>query len=794
MKPVRVTVVETHPIQYTAPWYRYLTQECPELDVTVLYASRPNPAQQGVGYGGAFEWDAGLLDGYRSRVVRPSRPDETFDSSTFGGIDVKEIGDALLETAPDVALVAGWHSISQLRAIAACRRRRIPLIYRGDTHLGSRPRGIRALAWAIKTRTLLRQYDAHLAVGRRSREYLRAHGVSATRIFWSPHAVDNAFFAAMAAPHLSEGGRAEARRALGFRDDDFLVAFVGRFDRRKRLGDVIAAAARLGSSTAVVAVGSGDALREWESEAARLGVRVAWIGFTNQRDLGRLYAAVDCLALPSASESWGLVVNEALATGLPAVVSDTVGCAPDLIVAGETGETFRCGDVDALAAALARVRARGGRSGMAAACRAQVAGASFAAATAGLVAAAQSLSARRAPRVIACCGGMVIVSGLERMTFEVLRVIRQRGGAVHCIVNGWENHRIVPLAHAIGASWSTGFYHYGFSWRTRNPLRHAQSLWEIVRTSSGLLRDARRFRPTHVLVPDYAAVLRNAPALALLRLFGVETVFRIGNAPERGAIYQLLWRRLLPPFVSTFVPNSRFGLSRLQDTGVPTRKITMIRNALSRRTVGEDTDADVVRLATAHRTLLTAGQIAPFKGTHLAVAAALSLIADGEDLHAIIAGAIPVWPPELVTYVSDLRRQIDRAGASGRIHFVGARENLLAIMKASYLLVAPILQEETFGNVVLEARSVGLPVVTFDRGALGELVAHRQTGYVCSSADLDGLREGIRHFLTNPGERERASANSIAAAAAADNDCTTTEFERRWWELFEVSSALEKAG
>jgi len=392
------------------------------------------------------------------------------------------------------------------------------------------------------------------------------------------------------------------------------------------------------------------------------------------------------------------------------------------------------------------------------------------------------------PRVIACCGGMVIVSGLERMTFEVLRVIRERGGVVHCVVNDWENHRIVPLAERIGASWSTGFHNVGFTRHTLNPIRHARSLLEIVRTSAGLIRDALRFRPTHVLVPEYTAILRNAPALALLRLSGVRIVFRIGNAPERGQVYDLLWRRVLPPLVTTFVPNSRFSYGRLQETGVPARKITLIRNALSRRVVRDQTDEDVVRLAASRRTLLTVGQIAPFKGTHLAVEAALGLIAEGHDIQAIIAGALPIWPADLVTYVQDLQERIAVAGAGDRIHFVGGRENVPAIMRASFVLAAPILQEETFGNVVLEARSVGLPVVTFARGGLGELVTHGQTGYICPTADLAGLSEGLHYFLTQPGERDRASANSLAAATGPDNDCTATEFERRWWALFKRAS------
>jgi hypothetical protein len=118
-----------------------------------------------------------------------------------------------------------------------------------------------------------------------------------------------------------------------------------------------------------------------------------------------------------------------MATGLPAIVSDAVGCMPDLIVPGSTGDVFRGGDAADLASALARVRAGGARERMADACRAHIARSTFAEATRGLVAAAEAVAAqRRTPRVIACCGGMVMVSGLERMTFEVLRVVRRRAG------------------------------------------------------------------------------------------------------------------------------------------------------------------------------------------------------------------------------------------------------------------------------------------------------------------------------------------------------------------------------
>jgi glycosyltransferase involved in cell wall biosynthesis len=788
MNPIRLTVAATHPVQYMSPWFRHVTTHCPEVELTVVYAARPTPAQQSVGFGRPFAWDTPLLDGYSYRVVRDQAPGR-FDSESFRGLDVPELPEAVVGTEPDVVLVAGWNSVTLVRVIAACRRRRIPLIYRGDTHLGARPSGWRGPAWTAKTRAMLRAYSAWLAVGVRSRDYLVAHGASPTRIYASPHAVDNGFFAAAAAPHLTHAGRRAARAVYGVRPEDFVALFVGKVSERKRVLDAIRTVGRLGSDAALLIVGAGDDEPRAREEAERLGVRVAWAGFQNQTELGRAYAAADCLVVPSDFESWGLVVNEAMATGLPAVVSDGVGCRPDLIEPGVTGEVAAAGDVEAMAAALARVRDCGGRSAMAEACRERVSRFTFERASVGLVAACQALAARRprAPRVIACCGGMVVVSGLERMTFEVLRVVRARGGAVHCVVNEWENFRIVDLAERAGASWSIGRYNYDLNRASLSPLRLIRSVASILVTSAGLLRDAARFRATHVLVPEHAIVLRNAPALALLRLFGVRIVFRIANAPERGRLYDLLWRLVLPPLVTTFVPNSRFSYGRLQETGVPERKITLIRNALSRRAVRERTDDDVVRLAAARRTVLTVGQIAPFKGTHLTIEAVARLVSEGHDAQAIVVGAIPAWPPELVAYARDLAGRARELGVDDRVHFVGPRENVLAIMRASYVLAAPILQEETFGNVVLEARSVGLPVVAFARGGIGELVTDGETGVLCRAENVDGLVEGLRRFFERPAERARASANSLAAAAAGD-DTAPVEFERRWWALFARAS------
>lgn len=397
-----------------------------------------------------------------------------------------------------------------------------------------------------------------------------------------------------------------------------------------------------------------------------------------------------------------------------------------------------------------------------------------------------SVKDERKPRVIACCGGMVIVAGLERMTFEVLRVLRERGAEVHCIVNDWENHRIVALAEQIGASWSTGYYWHAFGRRLMNPFRLAQFLWDVLMTSCGLLGDARRFRPTHVLLPDFVTALKNAPALALLRCLGVKAILRVGNHPPPGRFYSLLWSRVISPLVNLIVANSFFSQRKLLEAGTSSSKTIVIRNSVSERLIAPETDAEIVRLAQSRRTILCVGQIAPFKGTHLAVEAGLKLLAEGEDIQVVIVGRLPNWPPEFVEYVETMQSQIEKAGAGGRIHFVGECQNVPAIMRVSYLLAAPILQEETFGNVALEAKNAGLPVAAFPTGGLLELVEHERTGFVCRDSSLESLLEGIRYFLHQPAARDAASAACLAEVRQPDFGYSQAAFQAAWWEVFGI--------
>ena len=229
---------------------------------------------------------------------------------------------------------------------------------RGDSHLNT-PRSLaKRSAKRMAYPTLLRVFNGALYVGQRNLDYWRHYDYPNDRLFFSPHCVDNDFFA--------ERATAEARKTVrmrfGIRETSSIALFAGKLVEFKRPVDLIKAAARVrsqGLDLQVMIAGSGQLKQSICSEAKNLGVPVHFMGFQNQSEMPGAYAAADLLVLPSdGRESWGLVANESLACGTPVVISDAVGCAPDLAGDQAVGRIFPLGDIQALAEAISSIARR----------------------------------------------------------------------------------------------------------------------------------------------------------------------------------------------------------------------------------------------------------------------------------------------------------------------------------------------------------------------------------------------------------------------------------------------------
>jgi glycosyltransferase involved in cell wall biosynthesis len=203
---------------------------------------------------------------------------------------------------------------------------------------------------------LLSQASGCIVPGMRSFDYCRILGMPESRIFVAPNAVDREFFRSQA-DHLLPR-REEIRRELAL--SGVVILFVGRMvEEYKNISYLIRSFQRLktsGKEVSLSMVGDGPDRANYEEMVKRQNIfGVRFLGEMDHDQLCRVYAAADIMVLPSRSETWGFVLNEAMEFGLPLVVTDRVGAGPDLVHPGENGFIVPSGDEAALVKALEKL-------------------------------------------------------------------------------------------------------------------------------------------------------------------------------------------------------------------------------------------------------------------------------------------------------------------------------------------------------------------------------------------------------------------------------------------------------
>jgi glycosyltransferase involved in cell wall biosynthesis len=348
----RLAIVVSHPIQYYAPWFRVLADRG-GFPLRVFYLWDPGVGSRNdPGFGRPVTWDVDLRSGYESEFV----PNRAGDPGThhFRGLDNPGMADRLEAWQPDAILLFGYNWLTHQRVIRWAGRRRIPLIFRGDSHfLGrSRPGWLRKLA----LRHIYRKFAAFATVGAANADYFRALGVPEDRLFFAPHAVDAARFDPNDSATRERAGRLRAELGL---DGRRVILFAGKFLPAKQPLELLQAfQAVAGPNDALVLAGDGPERNALEVAAARRpDVAVRFLPFANQSEMPARYLMADVFALPSRGhyETWGLAVNEAMHMGRPCLVTDRVGCQRDLVEPGQTGWVVPAGDAEALAPALALI-------------------------------------------------------------------------------------------------------------------------------------------------------------------------------------------------------------------------------------------------------------------------------------------------------------------------------------------------------------------------------------------------------------------------------------------------------
>ncbi len=357
-RAVRLAYFVSHPIQYQAPLLRRIAQE-PDIDLRVFFSSDLSVrGYHDRGFGVRVEWDVPLVEGYQYEYLPRLRDRDTLGFATplnYG------IFGRLRRGRFDAAWVFGYSRLACLQAIFAARCLQIPVMLRTDSALFDRVRTKKTLLAKSILLHLLRPAIGNIvSVGSANTDYWRHYFGGDFPVFTMPYAVDNEFYRrkALEAVPLRERFREE----LGLEAGRPVILFASKLTAGKACIDLVEAYIRLSAAPGrephayLLIVGDGEERGHLETRVRASGLSsIHFLGFRNQTELPRFYDLCDVFVLPSHHDAWGLVVNEVMNAGRPIVVTDRVGCYPDLVHDGLNGFVYHAGDVAALSRQLARL-------------------------------------------------------------------------------------------------------------------------------------------------------------------------------------------------------------------------------------------------------------------------------------------------------------------------------------------------------------------------------------------------------------------------------------------------------
>lgn len=351
MKLPRLAIVSTHPIQYYAPLFQALARS-KSLLPRVFYTWSQTAAAPVAdpGFNRAITWDVPLLDGYEFEFVPniAARP----GTDHFQGLRNPGLIRAIETWGADAVLVFGWNSHSHLQALRHFNRR-IPVFFRGDSTLLDPTRWWRRAARRVVLSWIYRHIDVAIAVGSNNRDYFRWCGVPADHIRMAPHAIDTARFADPDGAHAQRA--AQWRDELGIPPAAHVLLYAGKLQPKKDPLLLLQAFVSCGVPGHLVFVGNGPLEAELRARAQGRA-DVHFLPFQNQQAMPGVYRLGDVFVLPSRGpgETWGLALNEALASHRPVIAGSKVGGARDLVTDGVNGWTFQSANLEQLTAVIGK--------------------------------------------------------------------------------------------------------------------------------------------------------------------------------------------------------------------------------------------------------------------------------------------------------------------------------------------------------------------------------------------------------------------------------------------------------
>lgn len=349
---MRLLFITSHPIQYNAPLFAYLTKHS-NFTIKVFYTLGENSSSLvDNGFGIRENWNIDLLSGYEYEFIEntSTRP----SSLTYKGIKNPSLINRIKAYNPEGIVVYGWKHESHF-SVMNYFHGKVPILFRGDSIALDDSLGF-SLCSQLRfffLKWIYRKVDYVISPGTASDQYFLNSGIKEKQIFRAEHAVDNERF--MHLSNIEEQLLLDLRYSLSIKSNETVFLFAGKFIEIKNPFLLIDAFVKLkeqNDNNRLLLVGNGLLENNIKSRINSLPQHIASsitiLPFQDQNKIKLLYRLADVFVLPSISETWGLSVNEALASGTPVIVSNKCGCSIDLVRNDVNGLSFKSMDCDDL--------------------------------------------------------------------------------------------------------------------------------------------------------------------------------------------------------------------------------------------------------------------------------------------------------------------------------------------------------------------------------------------------------------------------------------------------------------
>ena len=337
MEKKKLAIVTTHPIQYQVPLFKKITY-LNKFEADVYFASKQGLRSKYIDkeFKKKINWNIDLTSGYKYFFSKENNNDINNFFLSF-----KNLKENLFKKKYDAILLLGWNNILYLKSFILARIYNTPIILRVETNSKNKINFFKKIIKNIILSFFFKYIDYFLYIGKSNREFFLELGVDKKKLFAAPYSVDNSFFA----------NKKDIKNTVNKRFKKKIILFVGKFISRKNGKEFLNLAFLFKNFNEYkfVMIGEGNEKKSYFAYIKKNKLEnVKILGFKNQKELREIYREAFLLIVPSKYETWGLVINEAMASDLPVICTSNCSGSRDLIKNGSNGFIYNLKDLNFL--------------------------------------------------------------------------------------------------------------------------------------------------------------------------------------------------------------------------------------------------------------------------------------------------------------------------------------------------------------------------------------------------------------------------------------------------------------